>query len=97
MKALGHGFWQQKHIIFAFFCPTPRRYRTNIVINQLYQETGELCDFCRARREMQQKNLARIRNIFGEKLGKILIEVPLFKEEIREYHKLKEMGTSLIN
>ena len=70
---------------------------SNIVINQLYQDTGELCDFCRARREMQQKNLVKIRDIFGEKLGKILIEVPLFKEEIREYNKLKEMGTSLIN
>ena len=70
---------------------------SNIVINQLYSNTEELCDFCKARREMQQKNLLKIRDIFGEKLGKILIEVPLFKEEIREYPKLKEMGENLIN
>ena len=70
---------------------------SNIVINQLYSDTEELCDFCKARREMQQKNLLKIKDIFGEKLGKILIEVPLFKEEIREYPKLKEMGESLIN
>ena len=70
---------------------------SNIVINQLYSDREELCDFCKARREMQQKNLLKIKDIFGEKLGKILIEVPLFKEEIREYPKLKEMGESLIN
>jgi arsenite-transporting ATPase len=70
---------------------------SNIVINQLYSDTEELCDFCKARREMQQKNLLKIRDIFGEKLGKILIEVPLFREEIREYSKLKEMGENLIN
>lgn len=70
---------------------------SNIVINQLYSDTEELCDFCKARREMQQKNLLKIRDIFGEKLGKILIEVPLFREEIREYPKLKEMGENLIN
>ena len=70
---------------------------SNIVINQLYSDAEELCNFCKARREMQQKNLLKIRDIFGEKLGKILIEVPLFKEEIREYPKLKEMGENLIN
>lgn len=70
---------------------------SNIVINQLYSDTEELCDFCKARREMQQKNLLKIRDIFGKKLGKNLIEVPLFREEIREYHKLKEMGENLIN
>ncbi len=70
---------------------------SNIVINQLYQDKYDLCDFCKARREMQQKNLVKIRDIFGKKLGKNLIEVPLFKGEIREYQKLKEMGDYLIN
>ncbi len=69
----------------------------NIVVNQLYRDTAELCDFCQARREMQQKNLHKIREVFGIKLNKNLIEVPLFKEEIREYNKLKEMGDFLIN
>lgn len=69
---------------------------SNIVVNQLYQDSSELCDFCKSRREMQYKNLNRIREIFSEKLHKNLIEVPLFKEEIREYEKLKEMGEFLI-
>ncbi|MFX0039077.1 MAG: ArsA family ATPase [Promethearchaeota archaeon] len=69
---------------------------SNIVVNQLYQDTIELCDFCRSRRKMQQKNLIKIRSIFRDKLSKNLIEIPLFKEEIREYHKLKEMAEFLI-
>ena len=69
---------------------------SNIVVNQLYQDTTELCDFCKSRREMQQKNLIKIKEIFMGKLLKNLIEVPLFKEEIREYDKLKEMGEYLI-
>ncbi len=69
---------------------------SNIVVNQLYQRTTELCDFCKGRREMQQKNLSNIKKIFQDKLNKILIEIPLFKEEIREYDKLKEMGEFLI-
>ena len=69
---------------------------SNIVVNQLYQDTTELCDFCKSRREMQQKNLIKIKEIFMGKLLKNLIEVPLFKEEIREYDKLKEMAEYLI-
>ncbi len=70
---------------------------SNIVVNQLYQDTTELCDFCKSRREMQQRNLAKIRDTFKEKLHKKLIEVPLFKEEVRKYDKLIEMGEFLIN
>ena len=69
---------------------------SNIVVNQLYQDPIELCEFCKARREMQEKNLIKIKKIFSENLHKNLIEVPLFKEEIREYDKLKEMGEYLI-
>jgi len=69
---------------------------SNIVVNQLFPDSTELCDFCKARRNMQKKNLLKIREIFSEKLNKKLIEVPLFKEEIREYSKLKEMGEYLI-
>ncbi len=69
---------------------------SNIIVNQLYQDTTELCDFCKSRREMQERNLVKIKDIFQNKLGKNLIEVPLFKEEVREYDKLKEMGGYLI-
>lgn len=66
-----------------------------IVVNQLYQDNSELCEFCKGRRGMQQRNLEKIKDIFGTKMGKNLIEVPLFKEEIREYPKLKEMAEFL--
>ncbi|MFX0000852.1 MAG: ArsA family ATPase [Candidatus Hodarchaeota archaeon] len=69
---------------------------SNIVVNQLYQDNTELCDFCKTRREMQQKNLSKIKEVFNKKLNKIVIEVPLFKEEVREYDKLKELGKYLI-
>lgn len=70
---------------------------SNIVVNQLYQDPSDLCNFCRARREMQQRNLIKIRELFNEKLGKNLIEIPLFKEEIRKSSKLKDLGKYLIN
>ena len=70
---------------------------SNIVVNQVYQDATELCEFCKARRKMQGKNLVKINEIFRENLHKNLIEVPLFKEEIREYDKLKEMGHFLID
>ncbi len=69
---------------------------SNMVVNQLYQNAEELCDFCKSRRGMQQKNLNKIKEIFQQRLGKNLIEVPLFKGEIREYTTLKEMGEFLV-
>ncbi len=68
---------------------------SNIIINQLYESTSELCEFCKARRRMQQKNLKRINELFLKKWHKNLIEVPLFKDEVREYLKLKNLSTYL--
>lgn len=69
---------------------------SNIIVNQLQQNTTELCDFCKSRRDMQQKNLLKIKDLFGDKLSKNLVEIPLFKDEIREITKLKEVGNILI-
>ncbi len=69
---------------------------SNIIINQLYQAEEDLCDFCKARRNMQRRNLLNIYKIFKENLGKNLIEIPLFREEIREYDRLKEFSEYLI-
>ncbi len=69
---------------------------SNIIINQLYQAEEDLCDFCKARRNMQRRNLLTIYKIFKENLGKNLIEIPLFREEIREYDRLKEFSEYLI-
>ncbi|MFX0032418.1 MAG: ArsA family ATPase [Candidatus Hodarchaeota archaeon] len=70
---------------------------TNIIVNQLYQDPSELCEFCRSRRNMQQKNIEKIKVIFRDKLRKNLTEVPLFKDEIREYKMLKAFSQYLIN
>jgi arsenite-transporting ATPase len=69
---------------------------SNIIVNQLFMDPEELCDFCKARRKMQQENLEKIREIYKEKLGKHVIEIPLFREEVREYSKLKEFSQYLI-
>ncbi|MFX0074439.1 MAG: ArsA family ATPase [Candidatus Hermodarchaeota archaeon] len=70
---------------------------SNVVVNNLYQDDTELCDFCVSRRRMQQGNLSKIKEVFEKGFKKNLIEIPLFKEEIRKYDKLKKFGKYLIN
>ncbi|MHA2290158.1 MAG: ArsA family ATPase [Promethearchaeota archaeon] len=70
---------------------------SNVVINNLYQENDDLCDFCKSRRKMQNRNLLKIKKVIEEGFGKNLIKIPLFQEEIREYDKLKEFGEYLLD
>ncbi len=70
---------------------------SNVVVNNLYKDEDDLCDFCKSRRKMQHRNLIKIKKVFEEGFGKTLIEIPLFREEIREYERLKEFGKYLIN
>ncbi|NVM46635.1 MAG: TRC40/GET3/ArsA family transport-energizing ATPase [Candidatus Lokiarchaeota archaeon] len=69
---------------------------SNVVINNLYQDDDDLCDFCKSRRKMQHRNLLKIKEVIEEGFGKNLIKIPLFREEIREYDKLKEFSAHLI-
>jgi len=69
---------------------------SNVVVNNLYLDEDDLCDFCISRRKMQHRNLVKIKEVFEKGFGKNLIEVPLFREEIREYDKLKEFSKHLI-
>ncbi len=69
---------------------------SNVVINNLYLDEDDLCDFCISRRKMQHRNLVKIKEVFEKGFGKNLIEIPLFREEIREYDKLKEFSEHLI-
>jgi arsenite-transporting ATPase len=69
----------------------------NIVVNQLFPNNAELCDFCRSRKQMQEKHLKRIKEIFGEKMGKNIIPVPLFKDEVRKYPQLKDFSEFLLD
>ncbi len=66
---------------------------TNIVINQLIPENPG-CKFCSSRREMQQRNILDIRDLFND-LN--ISEVPLFDNEIRGIEGLSELGEILIN
>ncbi len=69
---------------------------SNIIINQLYEDNMELCEFCKSRRRMQQKNLINIKEHFIKKWNKLLIEIPLFPDEIREYIPLHRLSNYLL-
>ncbi|MHA1195730.1 MAG: ArsA family ATPase [Promethearchaeota archaeon] len=68
----------------------------NIIVNQLYPEGANLCDFCRARQKMQERNLIKIESIFKEKMGKNIIKLPLFNDEIRGIENLRKLHQFLI-
>jgi arsenite-transporting ATPase len=65
---------------------------SNIVINQLIPENPD-CKFCSSRREMQQRNLVDIRELY-EDIN--LTEVPLFDTEIRGVDGLSQLGRILL-
>ncbi|MBY8982162.1 MAG: ArsA family ATPase [Candidatus Lokiarchaeota archaeon] len=69
---------------------------SNMIINQIFPISEDLCEFCESRRNMQHKHIKRIEDIFESKLNKNIIQVPLFRNEIRKYPKLKEMSEFLI-
>lgn len=65
---------------------------TNIIINQLIPENPD-CKFCSSRRQMQQRNIVDIKDLFND-LN--VTEVPLFDNEIRGVEGLSELGEILI-
>jgi arsenite-transporting ATPase len=69
---------------------------SDVVVNQLFEENHELCDFCKSRRRMQQKNMLVIKKVLEDQMGKNVIEVPLFSQEVRKYDQLKQFGHYLI-
>ncbi|MDY6771184.1 MAG: ArsA family ATPase [Candidatus Nanohaloarchaea archaeon] len=66
----------------------------DIAVGKLYMNkvlpANEDCAFCSARRSMQQENIAAARDRFGE-----LVEIPLFREEVRGLEMLETMGEHL--
>ncbi|MHA1300472.1 MAG: ArsA family ATPase, partial [Candidatus Helarchaeota archaeon] len=62
---------------------------SSIIVNQLFPQNLDVdCKFCNSRRDMQQKNLKEIKDIYAEDFN--LIEVRLFPTEIRGLDKLRE-------
>ena len=66
---------------------------SHLVINQLIPE-DKLCDFCSARRKMQQKHLLEIRDIYDDF---ILTEIPLYESEINGIPLLRDLSKILFN
>ncbi|MDD4809932.1 MAG: TRC40/GET3/ArsA family transport-energizing ATPase [Methanobacterium formicicum] len=62
-----------------------------VIVNQIQTEEAD-CDFCRARRQIQQKRMESIRQKFG---NQVVAEIPLFREEIKGTDKLREVGKIL--
>ncbi len=65
---------------------------SQLIVNQLVPENVD-CVFCSRRREMQQANLADIRDLYGDLE---ITEVPLFKNEIRGIDELTTLGNILL-
>ena len=61
---------------------------SHIIINYIYPDIPD-CTFCRARKEMQEKYLSQIQDIYDDFT---LTEVPLFKHEIRGLLTLRKLG-----
>ncbi len=66
---------------------------STLVVNNLIPEDAD-CNFCRARREMQQDYLQEIKLIYGNRFD--ILEVPLKENEIRDIFALNDLGEILL-
>jgi arsenite-transporting ATPase len=62
-----------------------------IIVNQIQPEDAD-CDFCRARRDIQEKRLLMIREKFG---NQVIAEIPLLNHEVKGMDELKQIGEIL--
>jgi arsenite-transporting ATPase len=62
-----------------------------VIVNQVIPEDVE-CDFCRARRKLQEKRLELIKEKFGDK---VIAKVPLLRTEAKGIPVLKEIANML--
>ncbi len=62
-----------------------------IIVNQIQPEEAD-CEFCRARRNIQEKRLKTIQQKFG---NQVIAEIPLMNHEVKGLDELKEIGEIL--
>ncbi len=62
-----------------------------VIINQLIPENSK-CDFCREKRKIQLIRVRQIRKIFR---GKRILEVEMFREEVKGIRMLERLGKAL--
>jgi arsenite-transporting ATPase len=64
----------------------------HIVVNMVFPEEVS-CPFCKARREMQNQHLARIRHIYSDQFN--LTELPLLDTEVKGIVRIKQLSSLL--
>jgi len=62
-----------------------------IIVNQIQPEEAD-CDFCKARRDIQEKRLEMIKEKFGDQ---VIAEIPLLNHEVKGMDELKQIGEIL--
>ena len=66
-------------------------YSDGVIVNQILPEETD-CEFCQARRTLQQKRLKQIHEKFQ---GQLVAELPLLKEEAKGLSTLEKVGELL--
>lgn len=62
-----------------------------VIVNQIQPEEAD-CEFCQARREIQEKRLDMIKEKFG---NQVIAEIPLMNHEVKGMDELKKIGEIL--
>ncbi|MCE5213792.1 MAG: TRC40/GET3/ArsA family transport-energizing ATPase [Methanobacterium sp.] len=62
-----------------------------IIVNQIQPEEAD-CEFCQARRSIQEKRLKMIQEKFG---NQVIAEIPLLNHEVKGMDELKQIGDIL--
>ena len=62
-----------------------------VIVNQIQPEEAD-CEFCRARRKIQEKRLESIRQKFGDQ---VIAEIPLQNHEVKGMEQLKQIADIL--
>jgi arsenite-transporting ATPase len=62
-----------------------------VIVNQIQPEEAD-CEFCAARRKIQEQRLKTIQEKFGQQ---VIAEIPLQKHEVKGMERLTEIGDIL--
>lgn len=62
-----------------------------VIVNQIQPEEAD-CEFCRARRTIQEQRMKTIKEKFG---NQVIAEIPLMNHEVKGMDELKEIGEIL--
>jgi arsenite-transporting ATPase len=66
-------------------------YADGVIVNQIQPEEAD-CEFCQARRNIQEQRLETIKTKFGEQ---VVAEIPLFQEEVKGMDRLRKVSKIL--